>query len=139
MNSYPVTGGNSSEYQTTQVQDGDDYPRLKSHHRSNSVEILVDVDSSTELPQTDASYNSSEEISTNRAADQRPENLIMSFKMKYNAVQQPSAPQKSRIFFIKAKKIKAPFRLFRSKHASDSSQGAKMASSSLRYIVNIQN
>ena len=143
MSSFPVMGGgNSTEYQPIQEQyrkpseESDkpmnEFPRLKPGQRSRSVEILIDTDSSTELSQTDASYNSSqEEITAARLTnDQKPENLIMSFKMKYSAVQQSSAPQKSRVFFIKAKKIKAPFRLFRNKHASDSSQANKSVSSS---------
>ena len=149
MSSFPVMGGNSSEYETMQeqsrkpLQDStnsdkpmDDLPRrLKPEHRSRSVEILMDTDSSTELSQTDAaSCISSQELEEVAASgitsEQRPENLIMSFKMKYSAVQQPPAPQKSRAFFIKAKKIRVPFRLFRNKHASDSSQANKSASSS---------
>lgn len=149
MSSFPVMGGNSSEYETMQEQSRkpledstnrdkpmDDLPRrLKPEHRSRSVEILMDTDSSTELSQTDAaSCISSQELEEVTASgitsEQRPENLIMSFKMKYSAVQQPPAPQKSRAFFIKAKKIRAPFRLFRNKHASDSSQANKSVSSS---------
>ena len=132
MSSFPVMGGNSTEYQTIQDNPMNEFPRLKPEQRSRSVEILIDTDSSTELSQTDASCDSSqEEITANRVThDQKPENLIMSFKMKYSAVQQSSAPQKSRVFFIKAKKIKAPFRLFRNKHASDSSQANKSVSSS---------
>ena len=146
MSSFPVMGGNSSEYEALQKQSRepsqdstnsdqpmDDLPRrLKPGHRSRSVEILMDTDSSTELSQADATSCSScqEEAAASRiTSDQRPENLIMSFKMKYSAVQQPAAPQKSCAFFIKAKKIRAPFRLFRSKHASDSSQANKSISS----------
>lgn len=138
MSSFPVMGSNSSEYEDIQKQPSQangakmkDFPSLKPAHRSKSVEILLDTDSSTELSQTDASCSSSqEEVTANGVtSDQRPENLIMSFKMKYSAVQQPSGPQKSRVFFIKAKKIKAPFRLFRSKHASDSSHANKSLSS----------
>lgn len=142
MSSFPVMGGNSSEYETTQKQSRNpsqdstnsdkpmnDFPRLKPEHRSRSVEVLIDTDSSTELSQTDASYSSSsqEEVVM---SDQKPENLIMSFKMKYSAVQQPPASQRSRAFFIKAKKIKAPFRLFRNKHANRSNQVNKSLSSS---------
>lgn len=134
MSSFPVVA-NSAQYQPTQEpsQNSDkpmnDFPGLKPEQRSRSVEILIDADSSTELSQTDASC-SQEEITPGRMiSDQRPENLIMSFKMKYTAVQQPAAPQKSRAFFIKAKKIKAPFRLFRHKHTSDSSQTNKNQSS----------
>jgi len=142
MNSFPMMD-NSSECQTIQEhrkhsqestnsdQPINDFPGLHPKHRSRSVEILIDTDSSTELsPQTDSCFSSQEEATTDMmTVDQRPENLIMSFKMKYSASQQPSAPHKSRIFFIKAKKIKAPFRLFRNKHTSDSSQANKSPSS----------
>lgn len=149
MSSFPVMGGgNATEYQATQAQyrkpsqDSDEpVNRLKPGQRSRSVEILIDTDSSTELSQTDASCSSQEEITSARVTnDQKPENLIMSFKMKYSAVQQSSTPQKSRVFFIKAKKIKAPFRLFRNKHASDSSQASKSISSTSsipRYNSNV--
>ena len=154
MSSFPVMmgGGKSNECQATQAQYGkpsqdsdepvNEFPRLKLGQRSRSVEILIDTDSSTELSQTDASCSSQEEITSACVInDQKPENLIMSFKMKYSAVQQSSAPQKSRVFFIKAKKIKVPFRLFRNKHASDSSQANKSVSSSTsstpRYNSNV--
>ena len=143
MSSFPVM--DTAEYQTIQEQyrkpsqasansdqPMNNFSRLKPGNRSRSVEILIDTDSSIELSQTDASCSSQEEITTDAlSTNQRPENLIMSFKMKYSAVQQPSAPQKSRVFFIKAKKIRAPFRLFRTKHASNSSRTNKSVSSSV--------
>ena len=147
MSSFPVMGG---EYQATQVQyrkpsqDSDEavneFPRLRPGQRSRSVEILVDTDSSTELSQTDASCSSQEEITSAQVTNNhKPENLIMSFKMKYSAVQQSSTPQKSHVFFIKAKKIKVPFRLFRNKHASDTSKSVSSSTSSIpRYKVMFQ-
>jgi len=97
-----------------------DYPRLKPCHRSASVEILLETDSSTDCSQCGTPLNNSQEDNRDLAA--KPENLIMSFKMKYSAVPQPPAPNKSRIFFIKAKKIKAPFKLFRHKQSSEARQ-----------------
>ena len=97
-----------------------EYPRLKPCHRSASVEILLETDSSTELSQCDSPLNSSQEDNHNLAS--KPENLIMSFKMKYSAIPQPPAPNKSRMFFIKAKKIKAPFKLFRHKQSGEASR-----------------
>jgi len=105
-----------------------EYPRLKPCHRSASVEILLETDSSTELSQYDSPLNNSQEDNHNIAS--KPENLIMSFKMKYSAVPQPPAPNKSRMFFIKAKKIKAPFKLFRHKQSSEASRPSKVSVSS---------
>lgn len=147
MNNLPMMGA-SSEYQTIQDQSRkhsheilssdeavNDFHGLKPKQRSQSVEILIDTDSSsTELSQTDPSCAPEDTDADQLTREQKPENLIMSFKMKYSAVQQPSAPHKSRMFFIKAKKIRAPFRLFRNKHASNSSQANKTALTS-RYNV----
>jgi len=105
-----------------------EYPRLKPCHRSASVEILLETESSSELSQCDYPLSSSQEDNHNIAS--KPENLIMSFKMKYSAVPQPPAQNKSRMFFIKAKKIKAPFKLFRHKQSSEAPRVSKVSVSS---------